>query len=96
MSKTDVVTSILFGDNHATKINLLNQDLLSIENKHLAYFQSIPPNQERNGQLDCLDNHYTIFTSENEITFRFNDDSILPVEMKNECLAAFRHRFGSQ
>ena len=96
MSNPDVITRMLFGDDYINKSELLKQDLLEIEKKNILYFKSMPPKYKEHDKHDFLHNHYTIFTSDNNINFRFIEDCVLPMDIQNECLAAFRNRFGNQ
>jgi hypothetical protein len=82
------VLKALFGENVSEKWLGLEDSLNEIEEKYSDFFQS-QESFKYPGEKNRLHDHYVIITEGNKITFGFEPRSDLPLDIKNDCLAAF-------
>jgi len=84
------IAEFIYGDEYAEKNQAFEDAIAAIEAQHLDYFKQRPSAIETD-DYDHLRNHYNIRTASGQISFRFNEGSDLPEEIRNECTQAF-HR----
>jgi len=84
------ITEFIYGDQYAEKNQAFENEMAGLEEKHIDYFKS-RPSQIETDEHDRLRNHYNIRTASGQISFRFNEGSDLPEDIRKECTEAF-HR----
>ncbi|MDQ3290409.1 MAG: hypothetical protein M3Q05_03865 [Bacteroidota bacterium] len=84
------IAEYIYGDEYAEKNKAFESEMERIEEKHLDFFKNREPRNETE-KHDRLHNHYALSTASGQVSFRFNEGSDLPEEIKQECVEAF-HR----
>lgn len=78
---------LLHGENVVSKSVQFDNELRTIEEKHIEYFKSRPG---RRSEHDHLDAHYIIFSTGNTIKLVWEKYSDLDEKIKTECIEAFK------
>ena len=92
MNIDDKTNELIYGEEGAKKIKLLNDGLLEIELKYIDYFKKRKPKYESE-EHDRLHNHYMYITNPNRINFSFIKNTELDQKIINDCLSLFNSIF---
>lgn len=84
------ISEFIYGEEYAEKNRAFEEELLRIEAEHADFFKSRPPQNETE-KHDRLHNHYALRTAGGQVSFKFNEGSDLPEDLKRECTEVF-HR----
>ncbi len=84
------IAEYIYGEEYTEKNEAFEAEMQHIEEKHLDFFKNRKPQNETEPH-DRFHNHYALSTGSGQVSFRFNQGSDLPEEIKNECEEAF-HR----
>ena len=84
------ISEFIYGDEYTEKNQAFEDEMTALEEKHLDYFKN-RPSQIETEEHDCLRNHYNIRTASGQVSFRFNEGSDLPEDIRAECTQVF-HR----
>lgn len=84
------IAEFIYGEEYSDKNKAFAAEIDRIEERHLDYFKSRPPQNETE-KHDRLHHHFVLRTAGGQIALDFDPDEALPADIRQECVEAF-HR----
>ena len=82
------IADYIYGEDYAQRNQAFADEISRIEDKHLDFFKNRKPGNETDAH-DRLQNHFAVRTAGGQVSFKFNQGTDLPENIKQECVAAF-------